>query len=82
MLKKLTINVSEEVYLALHRLVGQGNISEFIENAVRPKLGGFKRITPEQAIGCVAYRGPPVSDSDINAAGKRAVARRWAKSRK
>jgi hypothetical protein len=36
--KKLTISVDEVVYDALHRLVGRGNISRYIEDLVRPKL--------------------------------------------
>lgn len=45
MLRKLTINVADDVYEALHKLVGQGNISQFVENLVRPHLVPFKRIT-------------------------------------
>jgi predicted CopG family antitoxin len=40
MQKKLTITVDEEVYQGLHRVVGRGNISEFIENLVRPHVLG------------------------------------------
>lgn len=36
--KKLTISVDETVYDALHRLVGRGNISRYIEDLLRPKL--------------------------------------------
>ena len=34
--KKLTITLDEEVYNGLHRNLGPRNISQFIENLVRP----------------------------------------------
>jgi hypothetical protein len=36
MQKKLTITIDERVYRGLHRVVGRGKISRFIENLVRP----------------------------------------------
>lgn len=38
MQKKLTITVDEEVYDGLHRIVGPGKISRFVEDLVRPHL--------------------------------------------
>lgn len=38
MQKKLTISLNEGVYDELHRVVGRGNISKFIENLIKPKL--------------------------------------------
>jgi predicted CopG family antitoxin len=38
MQKKLTITIDSEVYEALHRVVGRGNISHFIESLVRPHV--------------------------------------------
>lgn len=38
MQKKLTITVDEQVYDGLHSVIGQGNISEFIESLVRPHV--------------------------------------------
>jgi predicted CopG family antitoxin len=38
MQKKLTITVDEDVYKGLHRVIGRGNISRFIENLARPYL--------------------------------------------
>ena len=38
MQKKLTITVDEQVYEGLHRVIGRGNISQFIEGLVRPHL--------------------------------------------
>jgi predicted CopG family antitoxin len=36
--RKLTITVTQEVYDGLHRIIGRGNISQFIENLVRPHV--------------------------------------------
>lgn len=41
-LKKLTITLDEEVYYGLHRLVGRGRISQFIEDLVRPYIDSGK----------------------------------------
>lgn len=38
MQKKLTITVDESVYAGLHKNVGRGNISKFIEGLVRPHV--------------------------------------------
>jgi predicted CopG family antitoxin len=36
--RKLTITVADEVYQGLHRKVGRGQISRFIEGLVRPHV--------------------------------------------
>jgi predicted CopG family antitoxin len=36
--KKLTITVSEEVYRGLHRVIGRGRISGFIDDLARPHV--------------------------------------------
>lgn len=38
MQKKLTITIDEEVYNGLHRVIGRGKISHFIEGLVRPHV--------------------------------------------
>ena len=38
MQKKLTITVDEEVYEGLHKIIGPGKISKFVENLVRPHV--------------------------------------------
>ena len=38
MQKKLTITVDEQVYEGLHRVIGRGHISQFIEGLVRPHV--------------------------------------------
>ena len=36
--KKLTITLDERIYYALHKNVGRGSISQFIEDLVRPHV--------------------------------------------
>lgn len=36
--RKLTITVSEDVYEGLHRRIGRGRISQFIERLARPHV--------------------------------------------
>lgn len=38
MQRKLTITVDEGVYAGLHRVIGRGKISQFIETLVRPHV--------------------------------------------
>ena len=38
--KKLTITLDEAVYEGLHKMIGRGNISQFIELLVRPHVTG------------------------------------------
>lgn len=40
MLKKLTLTVDERVYKGLHRKIGRGKISRFIQEVVRPYVIG------------------------------------------
>jgi predicted CopG family antitoxin len=38
MVKKLTITVDEEVYEGLHRVIGPGKISRFLQELARPHV--------------------------------------------
>lgn len=38
MQKKLTITIDEEVYTGLHKVIGPGKISRFVEDLVRPHV--------------------------------------------
>ena len=38
MQKKLTITIDEAVYVGLHRSIGRGRMSRFIEDLVRPHV--------------------------------------------
>src|SRR5438445_5747629 len=39
--KKLTITVSDQVYVGLHRNVGRRNINRFIDGVLRPRVAGL-----------------------------------------
>jgi predicted CopG family antitoxin len=38
--KKLTITLDSQIYEGLHRIIGRGHISEFVEDLVRPHVLG------------------------------------------
>ena len=40
MQKKLTITIDEYVYEGLYKMIGRGNISQFIESLIRPHVIG------------------------------------------
>jgi len=40
MQKKLTITIDENVYEGLYKMIGRGNISQFIESLLRPHVIG------------------------------------------
>lgn len=52
--KKLTITLSAEVYEGLHKTIGRGNISQFIESLVRPHVldpdleAGYKAMAEDE----------------------------------
>lgn len=54
MQKKLTITLEKEVYEGLHRVVGQGKISKFVEQLVRPHVvvpdleSAYRRMAEDQ----------------------------------
>jgi hypothetical protein len=53
--KKLTITLDDRVYEGLHRVVGRGNISQFIEALVRPRVldadvdNGYREMARDEA---------------------------------
>ncbi len=55
MQKKLTITIDETVYQALHKVVGRGKISRFIEDLVRPHVmyqdleSGYRQMAQDEA---------------------------------
>ncbi len=38
MQKKMTITIDEAVYVGLHRVIGRGKISQFLESLARPHV--------------------------------------------
>ena len=75
--RKLTLSISDEVYEALHRLVGQGRIGEFIEDAVRPRLLGLASVTPAAGRGVVRHQGRTRTDAELRDGAKAAARARW-----
>ncbi len=57
MQKKLTITIDEEIYKGLHRVIGRGKISGFIENLVRPHVhashldASYRELAEQEASG-------------------------------
>ncbi len=53
--RKLTITLTDNVYEGLHRVVGRGNISQFIEALVRPHVlpddleEGYRQMAMDEA---------------------------------
>jgi hypothetical protein len=53
--KKLTITIDERVYDGLHKVVGRGDISRFIEDMVRPHVvdadldAAYRQMSDDQA---------------------------------
>jgi predicted CopG family antitoxin len=48
--KKMTITIDEEVYEALYRVIGKGNISQFLEDLARPHVLREDLISAYQAM--------------------------------
>jgi predicted CopG family antitoxin len=55
MQKKLTITIDEEVYKGLHKVIGRGRISRFLEDLARPHVvsreldAAYKAMAGDQA---------------------------------
>jgi len=55
MQRKLTITIDEKVYRGLHRVVGRGHISQYIESLVRPHVvdleleDGYRQMARDEA---------------------------------
>ncbi len=55
MKKKLTITVDEKIYAGLHRVIGRGKISQFIESLVSPHVlqkdleAGYREMAADEA---------------------------------
>lgn len=53
--KKLTVTLDEQVYEALHKVIGRGSISQFIEDLVRPHVmdldleAGYRAMAQDEA---------------------------------
>jgi hypothetical protein len=56
MKQKMTITLDREVYDALYRVVGKGNISKFLENLARPHVMKEDLISAYQAMAADTER--------------------------
>ena len=56
MQQKITITIDREVYDALYRVVGKGNISKFLENLARPHVMKEDLISAYQAMAADTER--------------------------
>ena len=78
MLHKLTINMSDEVYEGLHRVVGRGRIGRFLEDLARSHVLPGKKITAAEGFGCAGYKGRYFSDKKIKQDLKAALRKKYA----
>ncbi len=71
MQKKLTITLDERVYEALHRVIGRGQISQFIESLVRPHVMGldleaaYRQMAQDEAREAEAMEWAEVTIGDV-----------------
>ncbi len=56
MQRKMTITIDEAVYAGLHKVIGRGNISQFLEGLARPHVltadsldAGYQAMAADQA---------------------------------
>lgn len=77
--RKLTINLNEDVYRGLHRVVGRGSIGRFLENLARPHVIKGGDLEPRAGLGCTGYKGAAPTDAEIGAGMRKHAQRRWEK---
>jgi predicted CopG family antitoxin len=72
MQKKLTITIDEKVYKGLHKIVGRGHISKFIEELVRPHIldrdlvEAYKQMAQEESRESEALEWSEATIGDIS----------------
>jgi predicted CopG family antitoxin len=70
--KKLTITIDERVYDGLHKIVGRGNISQFIEALVRPRVldanmeEGYRQMARDEAREAEAHQWAEATVGDAD----------------
>ena len=71
MTKKLTITISEETYRGLHRVIGRGQISRFLEDLARPHVvrkkleASYRQMAAEEAREAEALEWSEATIGDI-----------------
>ena len=72
MQKKLTITIDEKIYQGLHKIVGRGNISQFIERLVRPHIlnqdlyGAYQQMAQDEARESEALEWSEATIGDVS----------------
>jgi len=72
MQKKLTITIDDKVYQGLHRIVGRGHISRFIEELVRPHISNqdlhaaYKQMAQDEARESEALEWSEATIGDVS----------------
>jgi len=71
MQKKLTITVDEDVYEGLYKVIGRRQISQFIEDLVRPHVigvdleAGYRAMAEEEAREAEAFEWSEATIGDV-----------------
>ena len=71
MKKKLTITVDEKIYSGLHRVIGRGKISQFIESLVKPHVlqkdleSGYREMAADEAREAEAIEWAEATVTDV-----------------
>ena len=69
--RKLTISVDEQVYEGLHRIIGRGRISQFIEEFLRPHVlienldAAYRQMAQEEAREAEALQWAESTQGDV-----------------
>ena len=72
MQKKLTITIDERVYERLHKIIGRGHISRFIEDLLRPHLldqdleAGYKQMGQDETRETQALEWAEATIGDVS----------------
>lgn len=72
MQKKLTITINEVLYDGLHKIIGRGNISHFIESLIQPHLVDaemereYKRMAKDKKREKEAWEWAEATMQDVN----------------
>lgn len=77
MLHKLTVNMSDEVYHGLHRVIGRGKIGRFLEDLARPHVVPDKQMTAAEGFGCAGYKGRYYTDEEVKRGLKSALRKKY-----
>ena len=72
MQRKLTISIDEKVYEALHKVIGKGSISQFIEHLVRPHVidkeleSAYKQMAEDESRETEVYEWSEATIGDVS----------------